>query len=287
MLVYSRLPAGGRIPRERCLAILPAEGGTLRGTYCPPLPATPADTFIDTWVEPALSPDGSRIAFAWQKGAPASYYTWARDLVVAPAHDPAHPTFTWPVWYVLPDGRIATSVSKISWTSGTRLRLLASYERVFKVKGGGASRLTDTVTDMYALVDVDLGSGQVSLVPGGDSTIAYAPAFGGAYWLVKSSDSTRLLALAPGADTTNLVGFFGGPVTDITNVDGIPVAVRSGGLALEWLDINAGLVSRLDWDTPISRIVALPGTRRFVAEVEKTAIQFAEDGANLWVFTIP
>jgi hypothetical protein len=288
-LVFSRLALDRGGGRERCLAFLPAEGGTLRGTVCPPPPsASPADTFIDTWVEPALSPDGQQIAFVWQQGAPASYYTWTRDLVIAPVLDPSHPTFRWQAWYVLPDGRIATAVSKTMWLGPTSLRFLASYERVFKVKGGGAGRLTDTVIDVFSLLDLDLATGQARVVPGADSAIAYAPApAGGGVWLVKSSDSTQLLLLAQGVDTAVPIATFSGPVADLTNVSGVPVALFSGGLLIEWIDLTTGVRGNVGSATPISRVVAVPGTRLFVAEVEKTGTPLAPDGANFWLFGIP
>ena len=289
MLVFSRLD--GTHGRERCLAFLAAAGGTLHRTVCPPPPASPADTMLNTWVEPVLSPDGRHIAFVWQQGGPVAYYTWTRDLVVAPANDPAHPTFVWQSWYVLPDGRTATAVSKPMWLGPTTLRFLASYERVFKVKGGGQERMTDTLVDAYSLVDLNFANGgpswTVGVVPGADSTIAYAPAPNGGVWLVKSSDSTRLLVLAPGVDTTVSVAVFSGPVVDLANVAGVPVALLAGGEFVEWIDLATGTTGQTGAATPIRRIAAVPGTRRFVAEVETTADPLASVGANLWLFALP
>jgi hypothetical protein len=294
-LVFSRLDGSGG-GRERCLAFLSAAGGTLHRTVCPPAPVSAADTFLDTWVEPALSPDGRQVAFVWQKGAPASYYTWTRDVVVAPANDPGRPSFTWQAWYVLPDGRIATAVSKPTWLGPTTLRFLAAYERVFKVKGGGADRLTDTVLDVLSLVDLDLRTGTAGVVPGADSTIAYAPASGvggvggvggRGVWLVKSSDSTRLLLLAPDADTVVAVAAFSAPVVDLDDVAGVPVALLAGGAVVEWIDLATGTVGQTGADTPIRRIAAVPGTRWFVAEIEKSADPLSSAGANLWLFAVP
>jgi len=285
LLAFSRLD--GTHGRERCLAILAAAGGTLHRAICPPPPVSPADTFVDTWVEPALSPDGGQIAFVWQQGAPASYYTWTRDLVVAPANDPSHPTFAWPAWYVLPDGRIATAVSKPMWLGPTTLRFLATYERVFKVKGGGSDRLTDTAMDVYSLADLNLVTGAVGVVRGADSTIAYAPALTGGVWLVKSSDSTRLLFLAPGADSAVGVVTFSGPVVDLADVAGVPVALLARSGVVEWIDLTTATAGYIATVTPIRRIAAVPGTRRFVAEVENTDDPLVSIGANLWLFGLP
>ena len=292
MLVFSRLD--GTHGRERCLAFLAAAGGTLHRAVCPPPPVSPADTMLDTWVEPALSPDGRQVAFVWQQGGPVAYYTWTRDLVVAPTNDPGHPTFVWQSWYVLPDGRTATAVSKPMWLGPTTLRFLASYERVFKVKGGGAERLTDTLVDAYSLVDLNFATGgpggpggTVGVVVGADSTIAYAPVASGGVWIVKSSDSTRLLFLAPDADTTVAVAVFSGPVVDLADVAGVPVALLAGGEFVEWIDLTTGTVGQTGAATPIRRIAAVPGTRRFVAEIETTADPLASVGANLWLLAVP
>jgi hypothetical protein len=284
-LAFSRWD--GTHGRERCLAFLSAAGGTLHRTVCPPPPRTLADTFVDTWVEPALSPGGAQLAFVWQQGAPASYYTWTRTLVVARANDLGRPTFAWPVWYVLPDGRIATAVSKPIWISSTTIRFLASYERVYKVKGGGSERLTDTAMDAYSLADLSLTAGTVGVVPGADSTIAYAPIATGGTWIVKSADSTRLLFLAPGADSAVSVAVFLGPVVDLADVNGVPVGLRAGGDAVEWIDLTTGTVAQIETVRPIRRIVAVPGTRRFVAEMENSADSLASVGANLWLFALP
>jgi hypothetical protein len=68
---------------ERCLALLPAAGGTCLREFCPAPP-------------------------------------------------------------VSPDGRIGDAVSAIPWADDHTLRLLMGYEFIFKVKGGGVVRCTDT-----------------------------------------------------------------------------------------------------------------------------------------------
>ena len=105
---------------------------------------------------------------------------------------------------------------------------------------------------------------------------------------MKSSDSTRLLFLAPGADTTVGVATFSGPVVDLANVAGVPVALLGGGgEVVEWIDLTTGTVGQTGAATPIRRIAAVPGTRRFVAEIETTADPLASVGANLWLFAVP
>jgi hypothetical protein len=96
-----------------------------------------------------------------------------------------------------------------------------------------------------------------------------------------------LLLLAQGVDTAVPIATFSGPVADLTNVSGVPVALFSGGLLIEWIDLTTGVRGNVGSATPISRVVAVPGTRLFVAEVEKTGTPLAPDGANFWLFGIP
>ena len=281
-LLYSRW-AGDPATRERCIAFLPAVGGTISRTLCP---RAVADTFVDTWTEPALSPDGRRVAFVWQKSAPAAAFPGETDVVVVPADGPAAVELRWPAARQLPDGRVTTGAAELSWVDAEQLRFLVGFEYVFKVKGGGAERLTDTTFISYAIMELDLASGDARVVPGADSAVAYAPAPDGGLWLVRSSDSTALLHLAPGGATAVGVGTFSRPVTDVANVGGTAVAALVSGDAVEWLEPVSGARGWVGMPGPIRRLAAVPGAREVIVEVERSAAEFG-DRANLWRARIP
>src|SRR5438046_1192359 len=86
LIVFSRLDASALATQERCLALLPVDGGTLRGEYCPRGPVTLADTFLDTWTEPALYPDARWVAYMWRpRYAVRSTGVYTVRLIVSPA----------------------------------------------------------------------------------------------------------------------------------------------------------------------------------------------------------
>lgn len=291
LLAYSRLDPDER-GNERCLALLPAGGGTILHEFCPGAPASPADTFVDTWTEPALSPDARRIAYLWQQGSLVSVLGfWTTSVVVAPADRAGdRGGFVWPIAYVSPGGRIGDAVSAITWADDHTLRLLMGYEFIFKVKGGGLVRYTDTTFQSYGLAQLDLTSGTFAFLAGGDSVYAYAAAPDGGLWVVRNQDSTRLLHLAPGADTGTTAAVYSGPVHWLANIGGVPAAVV-GDTAVEWLEPGDSLPRRLSiggGQGPVRRIAAAPalGSRRFVIELERGWDLFG-DPANLWLYELP
>ena len=287
LIVFSRLEASALATRERCLALLPVDGGTLRGEYCPRLPTTLADTFLDTWTEPALSPDGHWVAYSWQQGSLVSVLGFYRTrLVVAPtAHADDTTRFAWYIDYAATAGTV-TGILKPEWLDADRIRFLGAYEFFFKVKGGGQERYTDTTFVPLALLELDLRTGLVALVPGGDSATAWARAPDGGAWIVKAGDPARLLHLAAGMDVSTTVGVFTDSVRDLAAVAGTPVAVL-GDTTIEWLDPVTGVVAgSLTSRTPVRRLSAVAGTRRFVVEIERDWSPFGWP-ANLWLFELP
>lgn len=282
-LLYSRW-AGDPANRDRCIAFLPAAGGTISRTLCPP---TAADTFVHTWSEPVLSPDGRRIAFVWQKSPPAAAFPGETDVIVAQADDPYAVALRWPAARVLADGRTTTGAIELSWAGDDRLLFLAGFEYVFKVKGGGADRLTDTTFMPYALFALDVASGTAGVVPGADSAVAYARAPDGGLWLVRSADSALLLHVPAGGGTPAPVGAFSAPVTDLANVDGMALAaLADAAVDVEWLEPVSGTRDRVRLAGPVRRVTAVPGGREFIAEIERSTAEFG-DRANLWRARIP
>jgi len=289
VVVYSRLDPDER-GRERCLAFLPAGGGTIRRESCPPPQRTPADTFVDTWIEPALSPDGRRVAYMWQQGSLISVlgFAWS-SVVVAPADGLGDTTeLVWPIFYVLPNGRISTAVSALSWADEHILRFLIGYEFIFKVKGGGLERYTDTTFESYGLAQLDVTTGAFHALPAGAGVLAYATAPDGGLWVVRGDAPQRLRHLAPGADSATAVGDYTGPIGGLASVAGLPVAIVAD-TTVEWLLPRDSVPRRLTIGAgtgPLRRIAAVPGSRRFVAEIERGWDLFG-DPANLWLYELP
>jgi hypothetical protein len=289
-IVYSRLDPDAQ-DRERCLAFLPAAGGTLTREACPPPPRSPADTFVDTWLEPAVSPDGRQVAYMWQQGSLIGVLGFAGTyVVVAPAAEPGDTSaFVWPINYQDPNGRVVDAVSALSWADAHTVRFLVGYEFIFKVKGGGLERYTDTTFESYGLAQLDVETGQVTPPQGATADVtAYAPAPDGGLWLVRADAPQQLRHLAPGADSAIIVGDYSAPVLGLAVVATLPVAIV-GDTTLEWLVPGDSLPQRLGVsgaEGPVRRVAAVPGTRWFVAEIERGWDPFGAP-ANLWLYELP
>jgi hypothetical protein len=280
-LVYSRYDPG-RGTRAQCVAILPVEGGTLRATSCPP-PPTATDSLIGTWLEPAISPSRRQIAFVWERGDPLSALgAWSHHLTVGPIDSAAQGAQTMIAGWASGD-RFFNTATKPTWSGADAIRFLATYQQVFKVKGGGAERFTDTTLVPRALMALRVSDGTVSLVAGGDSVIAYAPATDGGLWVVKESDSRTLLRLDP-AGTFTTVGMLPGAATDLAEVDARVVAAI-GGTVMPWIDPATADTGSIVAPGPVHRIAPGPG-RFLVAEVELDAREFGAP-AHLWLFELP
>jgi hypothetical protein len=262
-----------------CIAYLPAEGGTLAAMHCPP-PRSPADTFETTWGSPVLSTDGRQVAFLWQRaGTAAELAAWTSELVIAPRESPQTPVTRVNLQHFLPEG-FATSMMEPVWHDAGTIRLLAAYDSIWKVKGGGAERFTDTLLVPRRLVDVDPASGLLTPVPGSDSAVAWTPRAAGGFWIIRAPN--RLLDVTAGVAVPR--GLYAGPVTDIAEVQGAVVAAL-GDTLVEWIDAQTGARGTIAMPGPVRR-VAPAGGRRVVAEVERGVNEFGQP-ANLWLFEIP
>jgi hypothetical protein len=277
--------------REECLAFMPVEGGSLSRTLCPDRLVPQPDTLVDTWFEPSLSPDGKRLAFMWQRAYRVSALAYLDAYLMVTDLD--HPADTTGIRHEViwvrpgvPNPTRAGVATRITWLGADTLRFLATREHIQKVKGGGAERVTDTTWDALALVDLDLRTNVLSLVPGGDSTSAYAPAPGGGLWIVKDADSSALLHLDPATGVLLPVGRFSSAVLDLINVDGAPVAITSAGATIERLDVATGVVSAVGGFSGPARRLAAAGNGRFIAEIEQATVLFGAPPA-LWLFAVP
>ncbi|MDH5196660.1 MAG: hypothetical protein OEY20_05375 [Gemmatimonadota bacterium] len=264
----------------QCVALLPVEGGTLSATFCPPQPSV-ADTFVSSWLEPSLSPDGTQLAFVWRRSARVSALAaWSYDFVVASTDSPSVPLASQSIPRLLPGDRLVNTGLELTWLTPDRVRFLAAYDSVFKVKGGGAGRFTDTITVPRALMDFDLAAGTIVPVPGGDSLVAYTVADDGTVYVVPDDSARAMLRLGPDGSRTP-VGVWPLPVTDIA-VSGAVFVAATALDSLYWMDPASGQAGRITLRGTARRLA--PAEAGYVVvELERRGGDAFGAPANLWL----
>lgn len=106
---------------DRCLALLPAAGGTIEREICDRIPD--ADDSVDAYTAAAVSSDG-RLAFvrataSLSVGWPVAPY--AQQLVVAPMDHPDRARVLQTIPYPGPSGRIHQAVTHVHWLGDSSL----------------------------------------------------------------------------------------------------------------------------------------------------------------------
>jgi hypothetical protein len=277
------------VGRESCLAFMPADGGTITREMCPAQYITYADTMVDTWYEPALSPDGKLLAFMWQRGFRVSALGYFDTYLMVTAPDrPGDTTqtrvyvnYTEPVGNPFP--RRAEIATHLTWAGPGTLLFLATYEHIQKVKGGGAVRVTDTTYEPLALMSMDVRTGAYHVVPGGSYVGAYAVAPSGQLWVAGGS-GVLLLDTLTGA--TAPVAAVPGGVAELINVGGTLVVLRQDARTIVTVDTATGVSTPVaGFATPVHRISAAGG-RRVVVEVEQGNALFGTP-TDLWLIELP
>lgn len=283
--------------REACFAFMDVEGGTIARQLCPDRLVTRPDTFVDTWSEPAVSPDGRRIAFFWKRGTrigPLAFHDGF--LAVTSVDRPTEPPAARVQVTFLEAGatpRRANIPTRVTWADDGHVRFLATVEHIIKVKDGGAERVTDTLEYPIALMELDVAAGTAHVVPGGDSVLAYAAAPDGGIWVVRADDSTALWRLDPATGSRTLVGRFASTPLDVATVGGIVVAIVDEGNALAGMDPETGIalplfvlqsLFPLKAEGPARRL-APAGGRRFVIAIDHGVGPFGAP-PDLWLMEL-
>ncbi|MBE0592483.1 MAG: hypothetical protein IH616_08795, partial [Gemmatimonadales bacterium] len=264
VVVYSTLPSG-RIDRDRCLAYLPPDGGTLLATRC--VGGDVPDGWQDALLRPAPSADG-RMAVIREQSAVGAVAPGTRTLLITPFDRPDSVLFEKSVFFVLPSGDRVLDIRNLEWVGGV-LRFVAGEDALVR---DPITRVYDTLFTPLALGTLDPTVGAFEAIPGTEGALAHVDAPGGGVWFVSILDPSTLLSLPAGGAAVDTVGVFSLQVTALGLVDGLPVAIAAGRdtTVVEWLDPDTG--------SPAGRVVVpgeghaiagIPGTRRFVLDLER------------------
>lgn len=285
-IVFSRLE-DGRSDLDRCIAVLPAAGGTLTSLTC--AGGTRADDVLDAWIEPSVSSD-RRLAYVRDQGRRYAFGPETRRLVVTPLEQPDSIEFALPLPFRLEDGRTVSAAHQLSWPQPGIVRFLALSED-YVVEPPARP---DTVFTAYRLVELSTATGELRELGLTEGAFAHVPSPDGGVWFLRGDAPDELRYLPPGGDSVLTAGRFSGAAVALASADQAPLAVVeivvvnpgtgqvSVSWELEWLDLESGLsAGRIDAPGRPGRVAGIPGSRRLVVEV------FGEHSADLWMLELP
>lgn len=151
-----------RIDHDRCLAVLPAEGGTIRTSYCQLHPEH--DDSTDLMEAPAVSGSG-RVFFHRVVSWVGQQKLGASALLLGEAANPVSASLLRSLPYTAPNGRLHSSIRTPRWVGPDSLVYLA--EQLFYE---GSTFLPDTFYTGLDVVLLDLSAAEprFEVVPGTD-----------------------------------------------------------------------------------------------------------------------
>ena len=267
-----------RADNDRCLGILPAEGGHQTRIICHVPVALDGDSTNALW-SPAVGP-GGRLAYVRESSAPSSVAPNSRELVVASldAPDPGRVVLSLP--YTAPDGSFQYGASHLQWAGADRLAFIADSVIYFSI---GA--WVDTITTPIEIMRIDLVGDSVALaaIPGtADATSLVADSTGALYFTLPGD--TRVYRLAPGAGVPAVYYDFAsaGVPSDVQVRGATLVALVGGSLVRARLGDSVPVpIPGPAGGSPFDPALAPAGTRVVVAAT------LAGAPSNLWLLQAP
>jgi hypothetical protein len=300
-----------RIDHDRCLTLMPAEGGTILDQFCPTDPIQSDSTNL--YDAPAVSPQGRLflhkvVSWIGQQKLGEAF------LAVGDISDPIAAENITRVPYTAPNGRVHSSVRSPAWISSTSLVYLA--EMLFFQ---GSTFYPDTFVTGLDIVRLDLsGTAPVfEVIPGTDyaSSVAVTSESDVIYYTLGGDSKVYRRDLATGAvtvffdfgpgqiardvavDGTRLVAVVGGSVLYQFEFPHNAFVQRDEGGDLHFVDLATSSHSVFAGDTVLFRHpVFSPDRQRLVVEVSPFApVHVGPDSefnatnhrVDLWLFDLP
>jgi hypothetical protein len=229
---------------DRCLALLPAAGGTIEREICDRVPA--ADDSVDAYTAAAVSSDG-RVAYV--RATASLSVGWpvaplAQQLVVAPLDHPDRAQVLQTIPYPGPSGRLQQAVSQVSWLGDSTLVFVG--QKVDYPAVCSNCTLRDTLATGLEVVRLDFhGPAPVlTMLPGTDQASSVTAAGDDTVYFTVNGDSRVFrLQVSSGALSTSHDFGAGNIARDVAVAAGRLVAVVGGKVS--FVDDPAlGLVQR-------------------------------------------
>jgi WD40 repeat protein len=305
-IIYS-MERQDRPDHDRCLSVLPAEGGTIRTSYCQLDPVH--DDSTDLLEAPAVSSTGILfvhrvVSWVGQQKLGAS------ALLLGTAERPIEATFLRALPYTASNGRLHSSVRIPQWIGADTLVYLA--EQLFYE---GSTFLPDTFTTGVdiGLVDFSAGAPRFETIPGADYASGVDVSQDGTALYYTLGGDSRVFRRELSTGSINTTYDFGaGNIVRDARVRGSTLAAivgrsvlyrfedahgyvqRDEGGDLVVVDLTTGQTSRFSTDTVLFRHPAIsPDGSRIVVEAQPydtvhhdivSEYQAPNHRADLWLF---
>jgi hypothetical protein len=287
-----------RMDRDRCLALLPSEGGSVTREICDRTPA--ADDSVNAFSSPAIGADG-RLAFV-RASAPLDVgrplAPRFHEIVVGTMVNPGNVRVLRTVPYTGPSGRQHQEISQVRWLTDSVLVYIG--QKVDYVGACGPCP-KDTLPTGLEIVQLDTRGAVplLTMLPGSDQASSLAVVTADTIYFTVNGDS-RVYSLALSTDAIAVVHDFGAGIArdvqvsggrlvavvggDVSFVDdpGTGPVQRDGGGALMLVDRSGGAETLLAPVGIMFRHPALsPSGTEVVAEV------ITGTATDLWLVAVP
>jgi hypothetical protein len=237
-IVYST-ERNDRPDRDRCLAVLPPEGGTIRASYCQLHPAY--DDSTDLMESPTVSA-GGRLFFHKVVSWVGQQKLGAAALMLGQWDDPVGATVLRPLPYTAPNGRFHSSIRSPQWMGSDTVVYLAEllfYE--------GSTFFPDTFYTGLDVVLVDLSepAARFEVVPGTDYASGVATSDQGDVIYYTLGGDSRIFQRVLSTGAVSVVHDFGpGNIARDPDVHGNRLVAVVGGSVLYRFEAEHGFVQR-------------------------------------------
>ena len=232
-----------RNDKDRCLALMPASGGSIEREICDPTPA--ADDSVDAYSAAAISATG-RLAYvrataSLNVGWPVTPHD--QQLVVGTVADPFTVRTLLPsIPYPAPSGRIHQGAGQMRWLNDTSIVYVGQQVPYPAVCMGCVLR--DTLASGLEIVRLDFGSATpvLHVLPGTTQASSVTVAGQDTLFFTINGD-TRILRLTLVDDSVTVVHDFGGGTIarDVQVAGGRVIAVVGGNVSFTPDSITGGI----------------------------------------------
>jgi WD40-like Beta Propeller Repeat len=281
-IVYS-MERRDHADHDRCLAVLPPEGGTILSTYCQLDPVH--DDSTDLMESPAVSGTG-RLFFHRVVSWVGQQKLGASALMLGTMGNPVQAAVLRPLPYTAPNGRLHSSIRTPQWIGSDSLVYLA--EQLFYE---GSTFYPDTFTTGLDVVLLDLSAGEprFEIVPGTDYASGVDVSDDGTvlYYTLGGDSRVFRRELASGTVTT-LYDFGSGNIVRDAQVSGTTLVGVVGRSVLYRFEDAHGYVQRDEGgDLVLVDLLTARSTRFSTDSVLFRHPAISPDGARIVVETQP